>query len=61
MNVLKKEEEIKRGLMYYLKINTITRECDSNLIYTSDEENDYETDNDTNEENSKGEENIKEE
>lgn len=61
LNVLKKEEEIKRGLMYYLKINTITRECDSNLIYTSDEENDYETDNDTNEENSKGEENIKEE
>ena len=54
LNVLKKEEEIKKGIMYYLKINTITRECDSNLIYTSDEEEDV-----SNEESDNEEENIK--
>ncbi len=40
MNVLKKEDEIKRGILYYLKINRITREFDSNLVYSSDEEDD---------------------
>ena len=65
LNVLKKEEEIKKGIMYYLKINTITRECDSNLIYTSDEEEDVsneESDNEedvSNEESDNEEENIK--
>lgn len=54
LNVLKKEEEIKKGIMYYLKINTITQECDSNLIYTSDEEEDVSNEGSDNEE-----ENIK--
>jgi hypothetical protein len=53
LNVLKKEEVIKRGMMFYLTLNTITGECDPNLIYTSDEEVEYETDDDINEENLK--------
>ena len=59
LNVLKKEEEIKKGIMYYLKVNTITKECDSNLIYSSDEEDDVSVDESDNEENDNEGENIK--
>lgn len=47
LNVLKKEEEIKKGIMYYLHQNKLTKELDSNLIYTSDEDEEVKSDSDS--------------